>query len=474
MPKMTYRQMMESFKGDARKESSDLVVASMIATSLHMQWDGAGAEADNASIADTTAKLMKQKSFKALMKDPMTARLAKEGRHLELIQMLDIKANAARLEKEEYGRKGMAKKDAAFIKDALDAYKNSKNGSAQLTPAQLEKENPLYNDMIKQLEAAQAKTEKGVDLSPEESKALVGAVRKYNDKGTKVAGGKGKQAAGYIQNMCVLNRFMPEARFRNYCEGIRESHPQIGVRPDHFTQERLRGTRKSASQLRNELKVDMLKRGLTEDLCASMIAIRNLEFRKGGQLISPLDLKMEKDSLLGKGSVVKRMMSSPKDREILKDSIEKGNVKNFAKQADRCARNHTIGAAQWRLNRAARALNDGPVNRHFAAEHLATIITANNIAKDDHWPNYIDKAFNDKRDAMMEDAAFNKLVDRYTSDPEFRQKLNLDISLDRSGNAVVEEFGKLKPAPKPEAQAQVSTTGSPKLFVVSTLAPASR
>ena len=97
---MTYKQQLDNIVRNARNDQSNIVIANMMATSLMMQWEGGNAQCDQNAIYDTAHKLMHQKGFRELMKDPLAVTLAKQGRHLDLVQLMDVKENEIRRAKE--------------------------------------------------------------------------------------------------------------------------------------------------------------------------------------------------------------------------------------------------------------------------------------------------------------------------------------------------------------------------------------
>ncbi len=103
------------------------------------------------------------------------------------------------------------------------------------------------------------------------------------------------------------------------------------------------------------------------------------------------------------------------------------------------------------------SLNGGNLNRHFTAENLAAIYTAHELASQAEAGAKIDKeAFEASKEQMMEDLLFRKMVDRYCDDPEYKARINKDLSLDGSGSILALEYHKLKnpqPVRRPE-QAQ--------------------
>ena len=436
---MTYKQHLDALTADARRDQSGFIVSQMLATSLLMQWEGGSAQADPQAVTDMATKLMKQKSFKEMMNDPLSARLANEGKHLELIQLMDIKENERRAEVEKYTRHDV-KKDAAFLKDAVDALKN---GSAKGRPAELEKKNPLYIEMIKQVEAAEQKAQSGIALTPAENRAMITSIRKYIDGGTKVAGGV-KTAPHAKEAMCVLKEFMPEQEFNRYCDRMNFSHPRRKVDPNAFIYERMVSKVKTAEEIRREAK-GALAVGFSEEACATIVAARNLSKGNSSALITPEMLETEKAKLLEKGSAFSLAMRNEKDRSLFKELAAAGRASDLGREIVRSSKNHTIGAAQWQVNRAIRTLTNGPVNRFFAEKNLATIFVAHELASRVAPDTKIDaKVFDDAREQIQNDPVFKKFCERYHTDRDFKNRINKDLELDKSGSIVALEMHKIR------------------------------
>ena len=452
MPDYTYRQVLGSLKNTAQREPEARVLAQMMALSLHMQWDGGpSAKCDFDSIDRTANKLMKQKGFKELMKDPLALKLAQGGKHLELMQLLDVKEGEIRKSREDYERPsgiGDLKNDAEFLKDAADALKN---GSAKGRPAELEKKSPRYQEMIKQIEAAQLKVQGGVQITSGENHNLINAVKDYIEGGSKVAGGV-KKAPHFKEAMCVLKEYMPADEFRKYCNRINEAHPKRKVDPNSFIYERMVSQVKTATEIRKEAKLK-LAAGFSESACAEIVAAKNLSKGNVNALITPEALEREKARLLEKGSAFRRAMTDPKEREEFKKLAASGKSVELGNQISKSAKQHAIGSMQWIMNRSIRMLTEGPVNRHMSAEGLASIYVAHEKASRIGPGTTIDaKSFNHEKEAALKDPSFRKFVQRYNNDPEFKKRIDKDLKLDGTGSIVALEVHKIK---NPQAQRQM-------------------
>ena len=456
MADFTYAQVMRSHKNTAQREFEPRVMAQMLATSLHMQWDGgANAKCDFDSVDRTANKLMKQKGFKELLKDPLALKLCQSGKHTELVQLLDIKEGEIRRYREDYERPKDAesvRKDAAFLKDAADALKN---GSAKGRPAELEKKSNRYIEMMKQVEAAQQKTQSGIQLSAAENHALINAIQKYVDGGTEKAGGV-KKAPHFKEAMCVLKELMPENDFRMYCNRINEAHPKRKIDPESFVYDRMMGRVMTAEEIRKEAKNKLAAR-FTEQACAEIVAAKNLSKGNSNTLITPEQLEKETARILESGSAFRRAMNDPKDREMFKKLAVEGKAVELGNEIVKSSKHHAIGSMQWIMNRSINRVTEGPVNRYMSTDGLASIYVAHEKASRLGPDTRIDaKSFNEAKEAAHKDAAFRKFVARYHNDPEYKKRIDKDLRLDKTGSIIALEVHKIK---NPQAQRQAQQQG---------------
>ena len=454
---MTYKQKLEQLIQQTKRDPSADNIASLMATSFLMQWEGQSAQADPNQIYDTMFKLHSQKAFKQMLKDPMAVKLAQAGKPLELIQLMDMKENEVRLANEAYERPAAnVKKDAEFLVDAAESLRN---GSAKGRPAELEKKSALYLDMMRQVEAAEMKTLNGVQLSAAESRALVTSVKKYIDGGSKVPGGVKNKAPHFKEAMCVLKEYMPAHEFRNYCEKINEAHKKARIDPASFTRERMTGNKLTAREIRSQARSRLAVR-FSEDACAALLASRTLSKGDPNALIDPKELEKEKSKLLQSGSAFKRALNSEQDRQMFKELAAAGKGSELSKALERSSKMHAIGSLQWQVNRSIRTLTSGPVNQHMTADGLASIYVAHEIASRIGPDSRIDaKSFNQKKDAAIKDPAFRNFVQRYNHDAEFKKRIDRDLKLDNSGSIIALEVHKIK---NPQAARQPRENQQPQ------------
>ena len=399
---------------------------------------------------------MKQTSFKEAMKDPAGKKLIQQGKALEFITLMDIKESEVRIEKENYTRsKANVKKDASFLKDAME---NLQGGSAVGRPAELEKKDPKYIEMIKQVDAAKQKAEQGIPLTADENKAMVTAIKKYVDGGTKTAGGV-KKAPHFKEAMCVLKEFMPPQDFKRYCNQINEAHPKRTIDPESFTRERMTGKAKTAQEFRDEAK-RQFRLGFSEDACATVLAIKNLSKGNPNAFVDPKALEAEKAKLMKGGSAFRRAMQNDKDREVFKNLASEGKMVNLGKALEISSKYHAVGAMQWQINRNIRILtSESRVTMDTASKNLASIIVAHNQAKSGGAGSKLtEDEFATERIRIEQDPSFRKLAERYATEPDFKKMVDKNLSLDNSGSLLAEEYDKIrqpekvnfKPAKDPE------------------------
>ncbi len=169
--------------------------------------------------------------------------------------------------------------------------------------------------------------------------------------------------------------------------------------------------------------------------------------------IAMADMEQDIDNYLEDLTAV----TAEKGRESFRQLASEGKMQALGRAIETSSKNHTVGAAQWHIDCAVNSLNGGNLNRHFPAENLAAIYTAHELASQAEAGAKIDKeAFEASKEQMMEDPLFRKMVDRYCDDPEYKARINKDLSLDGSGSILALEYHKLKnpqPVRRPE-QAQ--------------------
>ncbi|MBQ4234925.1 MAG: hypothetical protein II700_08510 [Firmicutes bacterium] len=447
--KLTYGRFMSDMREDVKRNPGSVNIASLIAGSMALVWNKPNEEADQQELMKNAATLMKQPAFKKFMKDPRTMEIAKTGDVESLAGLLYVIENDMREEKLAWDRSESVHKDKAFMDEAV---KSLKEGGVVGRPAELEKKDPSYIEMMKQVEAAQQKMERGLPLTPAENKSMTTAIKKYINGPANVPGGKKKQPY-FKQAMCVLKEFMPKSVFDSYLDEIKQAHPKRSLEAESFNRDRMNGKVFTAEELKNQAK-NRLRVRFTEDSCAQLMAVRNLSKGKNGAMITPEALEKEKARLMQGGSAFRRAMSSSAEREEYKKMAEKGQISDLTEALRKSTRNHAVGASQFRLNRAANALTEGPVNKHFASQYLSEILLAHEIStKMDPGLRTSNQGFAAGAEQIRKDPAFGQLVDKYMTDEVFRNRMNKDLQLDKTGGMLALEYHKMK-APAKQAEAQ--------------------
>ena len=443
MPKLTYRQYLDMLQQDAQQPSA-LVASNMLAATMAMQWAGGGGELDQQAVSSTAKKLISRPAFKELMADERTAQLMREGKTLELVDLLAQKETSL----DRYGRtQEQVKNDAAFLRDAREAMTAAGGAAA------LERKDRRYTEMMKQIEHAQSLAEKGIPLTGQDAKALVNAVKNYNDGGTKKAGGN-KKAEAFQESMCVLKHFMPEREFQEYVDSFNEAHPKRRVNAEMFTNELMTGKKKTARALREECMAN-LQKGVSAENCAALLAVSNLAEKDPNKLITDKELQDEKTRLLTTGSALNRTLSSDRDRRSIMAAVQTGKPGMVTKVLENRSNAHAIGAAQWRMNRSIGALSEGPLNSHFTSKHLANILVAHEFAsKVNPGQKITNNDFKQAVEEMQKDRNFQRFAQRWMDDPSLRQRVTRDMQLDRTGGALALEYNRMnRPARQRDEQA---------------------
>ena len=457
-PVVSYRKYLRNCKREAQnlQEPSAPLAANMVAASMLMQSVGAHTEMDQNDVAAMSTKLMRQSAFKEMLKDPKTLQLMKDGKGVSMLSLMAEKQNAYLHRNDAYARLETQKKDDAQI---LSDYLTSVAGTANAGAVVVERKGRAYQEMIHQLQAAQTKMAQGIPLSGDENKALCEAVQKYNDNGSPVAGGFKAKNKHYTQNMSLLKRFMPPKQFNAYCADIKKAHPERETAAENFIPGRLTGTAKTAAELKAEYKRS-LQQSFSPEGVAAICAINKMSKGDKYCVITEDRLKFETKKMMASGSAFQRTVLNAPDKKVLKDLSEKGDMNALAKEVQDRSVKHTVGTAQWYVNRSAKALNEGRLNHHQTAFNLASLVAAGSVAKNAmNLSTPIDKnAFSNAIEATMSSKDFQRMVSRYENDPTYRKNINAKI--ERTGGGVVsqelykfehETAKKQAPAAQPQA-----------------------
>ncbi len=199
-----------------------------------------------------------------------------------------------------------------------------------------------------------------------------------------------------------------------------------------------------------------MRLGFSEEACAAVLASHTLSKGDPNALITPAELEKEKSRLLEKGSAFRRVISSGFERGVFRELAARGEMASLGKQLEIGANQHVVGTSQWIINRSLRNITQGgPLNRHMAADNLASIFTARELAVNPDAGLKIDaKAFREAKENVLNDPAFRKFADRYSSDADYRRKIDKDLSLDRTGFIISLEMYSLRNPQSQRAQRQ--------------------
>ena len=401
----------------------------------------------------------------ALIKSPIFKKMVKDPEALKMIQSnnadgLFRKLNDMTLERQQrldrkYKRpvdKEVVKQDSELLKKSIESLKTTAGTAPRTGTPELERRGYYYGEMMKQLEYAQSLTEKGIQLSGEQTKALIGAVRAYNDAGkTYVKPGGEKQAEGFAESMTLLQNYMPAKDFKNYCRqmnmsrGIQNPGNVNYAEPEAFGPERVTAGKKPAKELiaRNR---ERMRVAFGTDVAAEALAIRQLSQGNPNKLISEEELKRQTDKINQPGTAFMRAMQNPKTREEFQHLAESGKADEIAddlgKEMLEESRWRVVTAAQGEINRSIRRLTGGSVNnRHFTEQYLANILAAEQLAvnaKGDE--NITNGAFRDRAEELQKDPAFQRLAQRYMDNPSFRENMNRGLLRDRSALSLANAY----------------------------------
>ena len=458
----TYFDMIERLRGQRPVKAQ--VVAEMMAAGMLQQHAGIGAAANPQAVALMAVQLQKQPSFDTLMADERTRELAENGFATDLITLLADKETQRLRDLDRYARPGdWAKQDAEFLKRATAAIRKA-------VPKK-EQQGRRFKEMMKRLDEARTLAEQGLPLSGEKGKQLVDAVKKYNDGGKSIPGGK-KTATASAEAMTVLNRYMPGPQFGDYCDAINRSrqadalnHPRH-VEPASFGPERLAGAR-TGRELLAQIRTAAYQRGsMTLQECAAVAAIHKLSRGNPNVLVNPGALKLQQDQMMTKGSPLRRTLEDPEAMKSYQAMASKGKYGEMGEHMLADARLHSIRTAQGQVNRSIRALTSGPVNQFFAAQHLANILAAREFAAQSPADQQITNgAFRARAEQLQEDPAFQRFAQRYATDPTYRDHTNQELIADSSATSLSLAFQQsqahARRAQQPQAEAPAQQAQAP-------------
>ena len=224
--------------------------------------------------------------FKKMVKDPEALEMIRSNNADGLFRKLsDLTTQRQQELDRKYKRpedKQVVAKDAELLKKSIESLKKSAGAAPTSGSSEIVRRGRLYKEMMKQLEYAQSLTEKGIQLSGEQTKALVSSVKAYNDgRRTNAKPGGEKQAEGFAESMTLLQTYMPAKQFKNYCRqmnfsrGVQDPQNLNYVTPEAFAPERMTAGAQTAKELiaRNR---EQIRDSFTLDTAAEALALRQL------------------------------------------------------------------------------------------------------------------------------------------------------------------------------------------------------
>ena len=185
--------------------------------------------------------------------------------------------------------------------------------------------------------------------------------------------------------MCVLSRYMPEKEFRTYCKsinrqrGAEKSDHKDHADPEAYSSERLTGQAKTAEEWLAESRVRLM-REFTVEGCAEAAALQKLCKGNPKKAISKEELERETARFASPQSAISRTLRDSVARKEYIHLALNCKTEELGTKLLSAARKHSAQAAQWQMNQSIRALTSGPVNRYTAAENLANILAARELA----------------------------------------------------------------------------------------------
>ena len=394
-----------------------------------------------------TERLRKQPSFRKLLRDPNALTLAGKGKGTELIVRM------GEIRREEEAARRRYQRDASQVRDDArflrSAERSMKDSFAACSPAQRERENRLYLEMIKRMDHARSLAEQGIPLDGKTSRELAQAVRRYHDAASKIPGGR-QQAAASREALCVLKRLMPEEEFNGYCAAINKAHGAVKpthrryVNPADYGDALLRGEARSARDLMLAAQ-RQLGRGMTVDGCATVTAIMQISKGNPNAIIRREALETEIKKMKQPGSAFLRTMSDDRAREKYAELANGGNGALLGRSILRDARNHSVRSAQWQVNQSVKSAGRDGVS----VEKLAVILAAREMAVNASASQEIsNSAFRVKTEQIRSSPGFTALAEQYRKDPSMRNRINEGLTKGDGGKALEQEYQKVQTVQK--------------------------
>ena len=459
----TFRDYLDKLhrQANAGPVTADMA-ANMMAATILMQSrpDGELKTGELSAMAD---KIQAQPAFRQMMKDPAAEKLVRQGEYIGLVRKMAEKEVDRKSRYDIYKRPDeLVQSDAAFLKTASEALSRKRPGAgtdsqAGAGGAMLEKQSARYQEMMKQVAHAQQLAERGIQLSGEDTKALIDAVKKYNDAGTKMPGGPGRKTReAFTESMCLLKHYMPEDEFSAYVQEMNQNK-RMKEDPSSFTPALLNGELVRKEDLRREFKTRLQQDSSMEN-AASLVALE-LASAKGG-LVTMADVNTQKEKLLAPGSAFRKAMQDEGVKQTITDLASQGEAGKVYGAINKGARRAEGRAAQWQLNRSKAILaGSGQIDQKTASKHLANIMALSELpGKAKMTDDLTGKGFAMRASEIEKDPSFQRMAARYAADPGYRNHVNSRLTADSRGQSVGAELGKV-PSPgrrpaRPEARPQ--------------------
>lgn len=430
----------QHFMGLKQAVYNDKNVADMIATAILMQRDPRE-RFNKEAVDELAAKILNQPAFERLMSDPKAKQLKENGNGVGLIEMLAAKENERKAEQDQYIRpEEFAYEDSLFLREAIDKLQK-KEGTPGAGAAGKSRKNKRFREMIKQLEHAESLTEKGIQLSGDDTKKLIDAVKKYNDGGSAVPGGT-KRAAGATEAMCILKRYMPAGEYKMYCDRI-NARLKKKIDPESFSEKRLYEQELSVSEMKKQCRQNLQKEFTLEN-CAALVACATTKPKNG--LIDAEEYEKQKARLLEDGSAFKKALMDKDVQKKIFDMADQGEKANkIIGEISSSAMGLAGKSSQWYFNRSRGALLNGRVNTYFAGEHLANIMALHQFSLTAEMGDKVtSQSFAERAEVIRQDPVFKRMADRYALDPEYRRHINGKLREDGTGASLTEEYGRVQ------------------------------
>ena len=186
---------------------------------------------------------------------------------------------------------------------------------------------------------------------------------------------------------------------------------------------------------------ERLMKNFSIEGCAEAAALQKLSKGNPNKVIPQEQLDAEIARLYTPGSAFTRTLKDEKAREEYMHLAAMGESQELGGEMLSAARRHSARAAQWQVNQSIRALTNSPANTHTAAENLANILAARELAAaGDAGEGITNDAFRARAEQLRADPAFQRLASRYSEDPSFRRQVNRDLTADSSATALQESL----------------------------------